>query len=57
MESKISLRARCATLLAITLTVIKKVEVKTQENKHTSRALRETGQEGTTVLSSGLYRT
>ena len=40
----ISLRARCATLLAITLTVNKKVEVTTQEDTHTSQALRETGQ-------------
>jgi hypothetical protein len=44
MARIISLGARCATLLAITLTVNKKVEVTTQEDKHASPALRETGQ-------------
>jgi hypothetical protein len=57
MARKTFLRARCATLLAITLTLNKKVEVTTQEDNHASPALRETGQEGAIVLSNGLYRT
>ena len=46
MGRKISLRARCVTLLAVTLTVNKEVEVTTHEDKHASPAFRETGQEG-----------
>jgi hypothetical protein len=34
-----------------------KVEVMTQEDKHASPALRETGLEGAFVLSIGLYKT